>query len=381
MCGITAMKIIVALDSFKNSLSAVKACQIVAQTVSKNLPIAEVIQKPMADGGEGTAQAMIIALNGKWIPVNVTGPLPDMQVNAGFAWFQEQRTALVEMACASGLELLTKEQMNPLKTTTFGTGELIKAAAEYGAQKVLLAVGGSATVDGGTGAANALGWKFLDGNGGQIPLGGAGLEKLETIIKPNGFALPQIEVLCDVDNPLCGQRGAARVYGPQKGARPKMVEQLENNLARLSDVVKQQLGIEIKDIPGAGAAGGLAAGAVAFMNAKLLSGIETIIQYVRLPEEMQNADWIITGEGSFDYQSLSGKVISGIAKKAAKTNCKVAVIAGKVEVTKQDCQKHGILAAIPCRKMNMSLEYALENAQMLLQSAAQDFVKEHLAGD
>lgn len=335
----------------------------------------------MADGGEGTAQAMIIALNGKWIPVNVTGPLPDMQVNAGFAWFQEQRTALVEMACASGLELLTKEQMNPLKTTTFGTGELIKAAAEYGAQKVLLAVGGSATVDGGTGAANALGWKFLDGNGGQIPLGGAGLEKLETIIKPNGFALPQIEVLCDVDNPLCGQRGAARVYGPQKGARPKMVEQLENNLARLSDVVKQQLGIEIKDIPGAGAAGGLAAGAVAFMNAKLLSGIETIIQYVRLPEEMQNADWIITGEGSFDYQSLSGKVISGIAKKAAKTNCKVAVIAGKVEVTKQDCQKHGILAAIPCRKMNMSLEYALENAQMLLQSAAQDFVKEHLAGD
>ena len=375
------MKIIVALDSFKNSLSAVKACQIVAETVSKILPLAEVIQKPMADGGEGTARAMIIALNGKWIPVNVTGPLPDMQVNAGFAWFQDSRTALVEMACASGLELLTKEQMNPLKTTTFGTGELIKAAAEYGARKILLAVGGSATVDGGTGAANALGWKFLNDKGEELPLGGAALEKLETIIKPLEVTLPQIEVLCDVDNPLCGRQGAARVYGPQKGAGPKMVELLENNLARLSNVVKQQLGIEINDIPGAGAAGGLAAGAVAFMNAKLLSGIETIIQYVRLPQEMQNADWIITGEGSFDYQSLSGKVISGIAKKAAKTNCKVAVIAGKVEVTKPDCQKHGILAAIPCRKPNMSLEYALENAQMLLQSAAQDFVKEHLAGD
>lgn len=375
------MKIIVALDSFKNSLSAVKACQIVAQTVSKNLPLAEVIQKPMADGGEGTAQAMIIALNGKWIPVNVTGPLPDMHLNAGFAWFQDSRTALVEMACASGLELLTKEQMNPLKTTTFGTGELIKAAAEYGARKILLAVGGSATVDGGTGAANALGWKFLNDKGEELPLGGAALEKLETIIKPLEVTLPQIEVLCDVDNPLCGRQGAARVYGPQKGAGPKMVELLENNLARLSNVVKQQLGIEINDIPGAGAAGGLAAGAVAFMNAKLLSGIETIIQYVRLPQEMQNVDWIITGEGSFDYQSLSGKVISGIAKKAAKTNCKVAVIAGKVDVTKQDCQKHGIIAAIPCKKMNMSLEYALENAQMLLQSAAQDFVKEHLAGD
>ena len=202
MCGITAMKIIVALDSFKNSLSAVKACQIVAETVSKILPLAEVIQKPMADGGEGTAQAMIIALNGKWIPVNVTGPLPDMQVNAGFAWFQDSRTALVEMARASGLELLTKEQMNPLKTTTFGTGELIKAAAEYGAQKVLLAVGGSATVDGGTGAANALGWKFLDHKGEELPLGGAGLEKLETIIKPLEVTLPEVEVLCDVNNPL-----------------------------------------------------------------------------------------------------------------------------------------------------------------------------------
>jgi glycerate kinase len=371
------MKIILAFDSFRNSLSAVRACEVVADTFCRLLPYVKIIQKPMADGGEGTARAMIRALNGKWIPAKVMGPLVDMQVEAGFGWFEVDRTAVVEMACASGLELLTREQMNPLKTTTYGSGELVKAAADYGAAKILLAVGGSATVDGGTGAAKALGWKFLDNKGREIPPGGEGLGKLETIIEPDEFVLPEMEVLCDVDNPMCGERGAARVYGPQKGADPKMVEQLEDNLALLCNIVQQQLDKDINDIAGTGAAGGLAGGAAVFMNAKLVSGIDTIIEHSRLREEMEDADWIITGEGSFDYQSLSGKVISGIAKQASKTNCKVAVIAGKVEVSKEDYSKYGIVAGIPCRKADMSLEYALENAEELLQSATTELIKGH----
>jgi glycerate kinase len=373
------MKIIVAFDSFKNSLSAVRACEVVADILSRLLPSVQVIQKPMADGGEGTARAMIRALNGKWIPVKVMGPLVDMRVEAGFGWFEDGRTAVVEMACASGLELLTKVQMNPLKTTTYGSGELLKAAAEYGAAKILLAVGGSATVDGGTGAAKALGWNFLDDKGGEISLGGEGLRKLSAITKPVKFSLPQIEVLCDVDNPMCGERGAARVYGPQKGADPKMVEQLEENLEHLCKIVEQQFGKDINDITGAGAAGGLAGGAAAFMNAKLVSGVDTIIEHSHLRREMEDADWIITGEGSFDYQSLSGKVISGITRQASKTNCQVAVIAGKVEVLQEDYQKYGIVAATSCRKADMSLEYALENAEELLQSATQELVREYLA--
>jgi len=180
----------------------------------------------MADGGEGTARAMIAAAGGQWIRRKVMGPLARMQVEAGFAWF-EDKTALIEMASASGLELLTAEQTNPMKTTTYGTGELINAAIEHGARKVLLAVGGSATVDCGLGAAAALGWKFCDEQGSPVPLGGEGLAQVRTISKPDSPAAIPVEVLCDVDNPLTGEHGAARIYGPQKGATPEMVEQLE----------------------------------------------------------------------------------------------------------------------------------------------------------
>ena len=370
------MKIIAAFDSFKNSLSAIKACKVATDTLCKLLGEGtEVIEKPMADGGEGTAEVLMKTLNGRCIARKVTGTLPEMQVEAGFAWFQEQRTAVVEMAKASGLELITKEQMNPLKTTTYGTGELIKAAVEYGAEKILMAVGGSATVDGGAGAAAALGWRFLDGEGKEIPLGGGGLSKLATIEGAGEVVLPQVEVLCDVENPLCGERGAARIYGPQKGATAEMVEELEKNLLHLSRVVEQQLGRDINNIAGAGAAGGLSAGAVAFMNAAIVSGIDSVIEFSGLKDEMENADWIITGEGSFDSQSLDGKVVSGIAKQASETGCKVAVIAGTVEVKREVYQKHGIAEALGCKKEEMSLEYALRNAESLLESAVAEFVK------
>jgi glycerate kinase len=335
--------------------------------------------KPMADGGEGTARAMIKAANGQWIRQTVMGPLPDIQVEAGFAWFDDSKTSLVEMASASGLELLSKEQMMPLKTTTYGTGQLIKAALEYDACKIMLAVGGSATVDGGVGAATALGWKFLDDEGNAVAPGGAGLERIVKIVKPENLSIPPVEVLCDVDNLLCGEHGAARVYAGQKGADPRMIEQLEKGLMHLAFLVRKHLQLDINDIPGAGAAGGLAAGALAFMNGALVSGIETVMTVSNLEAELESADWIITGEGSFDQQSLRGKVVSGISRMALESHTPLAVLAGQVTVSKQEYQKLGIITAIGCRTNDMSLEYAMKNCRSLLHYATQQFAKEHLS--
>ena len=370
------MKIVIASDSFKGTLKAYEACEIIAKAIAEITPDAQLVIKPMADGGEGTAVAMIKAANGRWMPQTVMGPVPDMQVEAGFAWFDD-KTALVEMASASGLELLSTEQMNPLKTTTYGTGELIKAALEYGGRKILLAVGGSATVDGGLGAAMALGWKFLDSHDNPIPLGSAGLEKITKIVKPEHLNLVPVEVLCDCDNPLYGEQGAAKVYGPQKGATEKMVEQLERGLAHLADLVSKQLGRDI-NVPGAGAAGGLAGGAIAFMNADVVSGIDTIMAHSNFLAELEYADWVITGEGSFDSQSLYGKVVSGILTTALQSHTRLAVLAGHVNMPKQEYQKIGIAAAISCRDEKMSLDYALENSRALLYSAAQRFAKQYL---
>jgi glycerate kinase len=368
------MKIVIALDSFKGSLTASRACEIVSDAITENRSNIKILLKPMADGGEGTAKAMMTAKNGIWIPQKVMGPLPEMQVDAGFAWFEKDKEALVEMATASGIELLKKEQLNPLKTTTYGTGQLIKTAFEYGAKKILLAVGGSATVDGGIGAAMALGWKFLDQSGKEIPLGGGGSIKTAKISRPENLNLPPVEVLCDVENPLCGENGAAKIFGPQKGATPDMVEQLELGLSHIADLVKSSIGKDLKNLAGAGAAGGLSAGAMAFMNAKLVSGVFTIIKEIGLEKALQDADWIITGEGSFDHQSLKGKVVSGILKIAQKTNTKVAVIAGGVSLPPEEYKKHGIQIAIPCKKQNMTLQYAIENCETLLSAATKEFL-------
>jgi len=371
------MKIVVATDSFKGTLKAIEACRIIADAIGECLPSAHIVIKPMADGGEGTARAMIEAAGGQWIRRKVMGPLAQMQVEAGFAWFDDN-AALVEMACASGLELLAAEQMNPMKTTTYGTGELINAAIEYGARKVLLAVGGSATVDCGLGAASALGWKFCDEQGSPVPLGGEGLAQVRTISKPDSPSAIPVEVLCDVDNPLTGEHGAARIYGPQKGATPEMVEQLEGGLAHIAELVREQLGCEIETLPGAGAAGGLAAGAVAFMGATIVSGIETVMARTNLRAELESADWVITGEGSFDSQSLRGKVVSGVLQMARESCVKVAVLAGKVNIPQEQYRRAGIEAAISCKTDKMTLDYALKNSHKLLGSAARLFAAQHL---
>jgi len=375
------MKVVVAMDSFKGSLTAEQACQIIAEAIKTAVPGTEVIIKPMADGGEGTAKAIMIAGGrGEWIKKAVTGPLPNMQVEAGFVWFEDERTALVEMATASGLELIDISQRNPMKTTTYGTGELIAAAAKHQAKKILLAIGGSATVDGGTGAAVALGWKFLDENGKELAGCGGNLSKIRKIIRPANPIKAEMQVLCDVDNPLCGKNGAAKVYGPQKGATPEMVGQLDAGLAHLAKVIGEQLGRDVIDIPGAGAAGGLAAGAIAFMNGRLVSGIETVMTQSRLKESLVDADWVITGEGRFDSQSLRGKVISGIVRLAKASGVKVGVLAGQVSLGQGEYQKFGVADAIGCKDDKMTLEYAMKNGDKLLAEAAKKFAKRHFGG-
>lgn len=378
------MKIVIASDSFKGTMRADEVCEIISNEIKNIISDVLIVRKPLADGGEGTAQAMISAIRGQWIKKVVMGPLQSMRVEAGYAWLPE-RVTLVEMASASGLELLSKDQMNPMITTTYGTGELIQAAIQHGAKKILLAVGGSATVDGGVGAAMALGWKIVNSENGNIPPGGRGLETIFRIVPPKALLQSRdnqepipIEVLCDVDNPLCGENGAAKIYGPQKGATSEMVDRLDRGLSHMAEIVKKQLHKDIKDIPGAGAAGGLAAGAMAFMNASLVSGIDTIIAYSNLQSEIESADWIITGEGCFDRQSLSGKVISGVVKLANQSNTRVAIIAGQVDIPQEEYTKMGIETAIATKPVEMPIEEALENSRSLLRSATHYFVNKYL---
>ncbi|MGE5294926.1 MAG: glycerate kinase, partial [Solirubrobacterales bacterium] len=293
-------------------------------------------------------------------------------------WLPDTRTAVVEMATASGLPLLTPDQYNPLKTTTYGTGQLIKAAIDRGADQILLAIGGSATVDGGVGAAMALGWRFLDADGKEICLGGGHLAEVDQILPPEQEIAAAVKVLCDVDNPLCGEHGAARVYGPQKGATPQMVEILDANLAHLAAIVKDQLGENIKDLPGSGAAGGLAAGAVAFLDARLVSGVDEVIAQNHLKEELADADWVITGEGRFDTQSLRGKVVSGVARAAREAGAKVAVIAGQVLLPPEIYRRSGIEAALSLMTVSMTVGYAITHAETLLSDVARKLADSHL---
>lgn len=371
------MKIVVALDSFKGGLDAETACETVAQGIRRVDPAVECLLKPVADGGEGTAAAILASRSdGEWFPKTVTGPLPDKKVEAGFAWLADDRTAVVEMAAASGLPLLKEQERNPMAATTYGTGELLKAAAEHGARRILLTIGGSATVDGGTGAAAALGWRFLDKNGKPVPADGGHLEKIVKIVPPPTNQLPPVTVLCDVTNPLSGPRGAAAVYGPQKGATAEMVEQLEKGLSNLAARIEKDLGRrQIAEMPGAGAAGGLGAGAAAFFNADLAPGISTVIEAVGLKKALDNADWCITGEGSFDDQSLDGKAVSGVADAARQKEVPVVVLSGRVKADPEKWRKHGIREAIATHAAEMPMEEVIRREAELLADTAAEWVK------
>jgi len=340
------MKIVLAFDSFKGSLPAQEACRIVTATLAASRPTWEVISKPMADGGEGTSETILSAVVGEWCPCRVMGPLPGRDVAAGFVWFPDDQTALVEMAAASGITLIPSSDLNPMLTTTFGTGQLLMKAMERQPRRILLAVGGSATVDGGVGAAQAMGWRFMDAKGQEIVLGGAGVEAIAKILPPlYTVKLPRVEVLCDVNNPLCGIQGAAVVYGPQKGATPDMIRRLDDALGRLAAIMKSLTGRDIATVPGAGAAGGLAAGAMAFFDAQLVPGVEAVMKVCGVEKAMQGADWVITGEGRLDHQSFQGKVVSGIVNAAKRNHLKVAVIAGQVALSELEWRRCGVQEA------------------------------------
>ncbi len=363
------MKIVIAMDSFKGSLSALEACQAAERGIRQQLPAAEIVLCPLADGGEGTVKTLVTATGGEWIEREVTGPLPDQRVRAGFGLLPGSKV-LVEMAKASGLELLRPDELDPLKTTTFGTGELLRAGLETTPEKLWMAVGGSATVDGGVGVAMALGWKFYDRQGVEVGLGGAEVGRIHSIEVPDELSLPPFEVLCDVENPFIGPKGAARVFGPQKGADAEMVEILEANLSSLADVIERQLGVALHEMAGAGAAGGLAGGAVAFLGAQLVSGIEVVMEATGLPQHLAEADWVVTGEGRFDSQSLDGKVVAGVLRLAERSRTGVGVLAGSITVAAGELERHRISAAQASKPSEMDLAQALAEAPSLLEAAA-----------
>ena len=371
------MRVAVAMDSFKGSVSAADACAAVREGILRVLPEARVTLVPMADGGEGTAQVLAASHGSEHVEVEVTGPLPGMRVKAGFVWLPERGPgALVEMATASGLGLLDPDELDPLAATTYGTGELIAAARERGAERIWLAIGGSATVDGGVGAATALGWRFLDRAGRRVGQGGEALERIAQIEPPPAGLDVEVDVLCDVSNPLLGPSGAARVFGPQKGATPEMVERLESGLANLADVIERALGIDVRVTPGAGAAGGLGAGAIAFLSGRLVPGVEAVMGAVDLEAALEGADWVVTGEGRYDEQSLQGKVVSGVTECARRAGCRVAVLAGSVAIT---AAEGGVDVVEAVRLPSMPLEVALAHAPELIADAAERFARSRLA--
>lgn len=323
---------VLAPDSFKESMTAKEVCIAMEKGLRKIYPDASYIHVPMADGGEGTVQSLVDASSGIIHRKEVSGPL-GQPVMAQYGILGDGTTAAIEMASASGIHLVTPDSRDPLRTTTYGTGELIRACLDLGIRKIIIGIGGSATNDGGTGMAEALGAKFLDAQGQPLARGGGDLNKLAHIdVSGLDPRLQEVELIvaCDVTNPLCGEHGASRVFGPQKGATPEMVQLLDANLSHYAEVVKQQLGKDIRDVPGAGAAGGLGAGLLIFTQAVLRKGIEIVIEYTGLQGKLDDADVVFTGEGGIDFQTKFGKTPYGVAQAAKEAGKPVIAIAGYV---------------------------------------------------
>lgn len=323
---------VLAPDSFKESMTAKEVCVAMEKGLRKIYPTANYIHVPMADGGEGTVQSLVDASGGVIHQREVSGPL-GQPVLAQYGILGDGLTAAIEMASASGIHLVTKATRNPLHTSTYGTGELIRACLDQGIRKIIIGIGGSATNDGGTGMAEALGVTFLDAHGHPLARGGGALDQLAHIdVSGLDERLQDVEfiVACDVTNPLYGEHGASRVFGPQKGATPEMVQVLDANLSHYADVVKQQLHKDIRDVPGAGAAGGLGAGLLIFTQSVLRKGIEIIIEYTGLRDKLLHADVVFTGEGGIDFQTKFGKTPYGVARAAKEAGKPVIAIAGYV---------------------------------------------------
>jgi len=369
--------IVLAPDSFKESMTAKEVCEAMERGIKKVNNNITCIHVPMADGGEGTMQALVDATKGKIYSLKVVGPLGN-EVEAQYGILGNGETGVLEMASASGIQLVPTEQRNPLITTTYGTGQLIKACLNHGVKNLLIGIGGSATNDGGAGVVQALGGKFLDECGNEVGLGGGELSKLETIDLTNfdtRIKEVTIEVACDVNNPLCGERGASNVFGPQKGANKETIEKLDGNLEHYAGIIKKQIGKDVLDIPGAGAAGGLGAGLMAFLNGTLKKGIEIVIEYTGLEEKVKCADMVWTGEGGIDFQTQYGKTPIGVASVAKKHSKPVIALAGNVGEDIDCLYEMGINSIFGIMKGATSLEDALTKGQENIEKTSENIIR------
>ncbi|MFB7304028.1 glycerate kinase [Heyndrickxia sporothermodurans] len=371
------MKIIIAPDSFKESLSALEAANAIEEGFSAVIPDAEYIKLPMADGGEGTVQSLVDATNGKIIEKVVTGPL-GLPVQGFFGLLGNGKTAVIEMSAASGIHHVPLDKRNPLLTTTYGTGELIVEALNFGAKEIIMGLGGSATNDGGAGMAQALGAKLLNNQKEQISFGGAALSDLKTIdISQVDSRLSNVQfiVACDVDNPLTGENGASAIFGPQKGATQEMVTRLDKSLMHFANIIKKELHKNVERVLGAGAAGGMGAGMLAFFNAELKRGVDIVTQTLKLETHLDGADLVITGEGKIDGQTIFGKTPIGVAKLAKKKGIPVIGVAGYIEDKNRRVREEGIDALFSIVPGATSLEDAMTNAYQYLKDCSENIAR------
>ena len=376
------MRVVLAPDKFKGSLSAPEAARAMARGVIAVAADAEIDLAPMADGGEGTVEALVAATGGGFREAVVGGPLGE-PVHARFGMLGDGRTAVVEMASASGLVLLPGDRRDPWRATTRGTGELLLAAIEAGARRVIVGIGGSATNDGGAGLGQALGFRLLDASGHDLEPGGGALSRLDRIDasgRDPRLAGVAVSVACDVDNPLCGPRGASAVYGPQKGASPGIIADLDRNLAHYAQVVARDLGPEIRDLAGAGAAGGLGGGLVAFASGRLEPGVALVIDAVDLARRLRGADLCLTGEGAIDASSAFGKTAVGVARLARSFGCPTIALAGTIGHGAESVLAEGIDAYFSLCDGPMDLTEAVARSAELLERAAAQAVRAFLAG-
>ncbi|MDK9604389.1 glycerate kinase [Lelliottia wanjuensis] len=368
------MKIVIAPDSYKESLSALEVATAIEQGFREIFPDADYVKLPVADGGEGTVEAMVAATQGGIIKVRVTGPLGE-NAEGFYGLSGDEQSAFIEMAAASGLEMVAPSSRNPLKTTSWGTGELIRHALDAGVKHIIIGIGGSATNDGGAGMVQALGAKLLDGDGNPIGLGGGELEKLARIDiseLDSRLADCRIEVACDVTNPLTGEEGASAVFGPQKGATPEMIDRLDDALTHYAKIIARDLDIDVLNLEGGGAAGGMGAGLYAFCGAELRQGIEIVTDALHLDKQVADADLVITGEGRIDSQTIHGKVPVGVAKVAKRYNKPVIGIAGSLTADVGVVHQHGIDAVFSVIYRVCTLEEALESAAVNVRMAARN---------
>jgi len=362
------MKIVVAPDSFKGSMSASEICSVVKKGIENVMPTAQVKEIPLADGGEGTMDNLVYSTNGTTRQVEVVGPI-GKKITASYGILGDQETVIIEMAQASGLPILRPAERDPLHATTFGTGQLIKDALDQGYRKFIIGLGGSATNDAGAGMLRALGVTFYDKDHGPLPEGGGALNdlaffddsKLDQRLKEATFV-----VASDVTNKLCGPEGASAIFGPQKGATPEMVTILDRGLNRFAEVVLQQKGMDMRDVVGGGAAGGLGSAIVTFLHAEVKSGIHVVMDTVNFEEEIRGADLIITGEGRLDSQTLSGKVISGVCKVAKKYQVPVIALCGSLELEAKRFEELGLQSAFSIVSGPCDLAEAMEKAPHLI---------------